>query len=222
VHVIAKLFAASALGFIGSLHCAGMCGPLVIAGTMRRGRLCFRRLGAYLLGRVVSYALVGALFGQLGAEALHRLPLHWLQVGLAAAVGFFAAWTGIRLILGPRLVRTNAAGVPQDRSRSLLAVAAKWIPRRGLGLGLATGLLPCGLLIPAWLLAASTGTPTQGALVMSAFFVASSPGLLAPALALQFAKRNWLRVPVWAQGAAWLVLAAWLAVRPFVAAGHHH
>jgi len=222
--VIAKIIAASALGLVGSLHCAGMCGPLVIAGTMRGGRMCFRRLGGYLLGRVVSYALVGAVVGQLGAHALHHVPMQTGQTALALLMGVFAGWTGVRLLLRTIFRRSpaGAGGLHRDRVASLLTWVAQWIPRRGLGLGLATGLLPCGLLVPAWLLAASTGEPGQGALVMATFFVASAPGLLAPAIVLRFARRSWTQVPVWAQGAAWLVLAAWIAVRPFVAWGHHH
>ena len=222
--MIAKIIAAFALGLVGSFHCAGMCGPLVIAGTLRGGRMCLRRLGGYLLGRLVSYAFVGAVFGQLGAHALHRLPLEVGQTALALLMGVFAGWTGVRLLLRTTS-RGSAAvtgGLRRDRVASLLSWVAQWVPRRGLGLGLATGFLPCGLLVPAWLLAASTGEPGQGALVMAAFFMATAPGLLAPAVAFRFARRSWTQVPVWAQGAAWLVLAAWIAVRPFVASGHHH
>ena len=62
------ILSALALGLLGSLHCIGMCGPLV-------GALPFNHLNtlqsllakaSYHAGRVLTYALIGFLFGLLG------------------------------------------------------------------------------------------------------------------------------------------------------------
>ena len=68
-------------GLVTSLHCAGMCGPLMLglglhapelaeAGTTRRSLGIIARLGGYQLGRALVYALVGFAAGWLGAGAI--------------------------------------------------------------------------------------------------------------------------------------------------------
>jgi sulfite exporter TauE/SafE len=107
--------------------------------------------------------------------------------------------------------RTGGAG--------LAARVVSWLPRRrALALGLATAVLPCGMLVPAWLLAAGAGGAAEGALVMSAFAAASLPGLLVPLLG----RRLIGRMPAWGHALAWTALAVWLAWRPVLMAAHHH
>ena len=63
-----ELGTAFLLGLVGSAHCAGMCGPLALAlpptGNTRVMFLTGRV--AYNLGRIVTYALLGACFGFVG------------------------------------------------------------------------------------------------------------------------------------------------------------
>ena len=53
------------LGLLGSLHCAAMCGPLMLAlpaGQGGAGRHLAGRI-LYQLGRVTTYCLLGVLAG---------------------------------------------------------------------------------------------------------------------------------------------------------------
>lgn len=214
--VSSLLMAAAAAGALGSLHCAGMCGPLVLAGASRGGQVRASLVAEYLVGRLASYALVGAVMGQLGQHALCVLPVatvQWIAVGALAAF-----WLGrAAQLLGffPR-----GPGVP-----GLLRHAAAWllrlVPRRGLGLGLATGILPCGMLVPMWIAAAGAGSAPLGAAVMVIFGAASAPVLLAPAVAAAFRRRPFTLSPR-VQAAAWALLAVWVALRPLLASGHQH
>src|SRR5690606_8992269 len=52
----------------------------------------------------------------------------------------------------------------------------RWAP---LALGLATGFLPCGVLLAALLIAAGTGSAASGSLAMAAFAVSTSVALAA-------------------------------------------
>ena len=62
------LWTAFLLGLAGSLHCAGMCGPLALAlpatGTGTVGYVTGRL--AYNLGRLATYSVLGVVFGLLG------------------------------------------------------------------------------------------------------------------------------------------------------------
>jgi sulfite exporter TauE/SafE len=94
------------------------------------------------------------------------------------------------------------------------------LPKRGLSLGLVTGILPCGLLASAWALAAAAGDPAGGAASMAIFALGSLPGLIAPVLAGRFATR--LGTSPFLHGALWCGLGLWIAARPLVAGLLHH
>jgi sulfite exporter TauE/SafE len=56
------------IGFFGSLHCVGMYGPIALSlpfGNKLNGTFWFRSL-QYNFGRVITYGLLGGLFGGLG------------------------------------------------------------------------------------------------------------------------------------------------------------
>lgn len=100
-----ELWTALVLGLAGSLHCAGMCGPLALAlpasgnrGTFITGRLLYNG------GRVLTYALLGALFGAVGG-ALH---LAGLQQALALGVGGLMVVMAVLVWAGQRSVATPA------------------------------------------------------------------------------------------------------------------
>jgi len=207
--LMAPLLAAISLGVLGSLHCALMCGPLLVAGCSGRPRssLC------YFAGRATSYALLGAVFGEAGRAASARLSFTTIQTVLMLAIAALAAAKGLRLLLGfpkPRLVSIER----------ITRQVAPVFPRRGLSLGLATGVLPCGLLAGGWALAASTGHPLHGAAVMIAFFLATTPGLLGALILAKPVAGLRAITPAW-QGALWCALALWIGIRPFLDHGCH-
>jgi sulfite exporter TauE/SafE len=220
--VSTPLLTAAAAGFVGSLHCAAMCGPLAMAAGMPGGRFEASATGQYLAGRFVSYAAVGALMGALGAHALCRLPVQpaqWIAVALVAGA---AAWRGISLL---RARRAPAAPAPVGIGKRRVGLAARLyarLPRRAGALGLVTGVLPCGMLVPAWALAATSARADVGALVMLVFAAASLPGLLLPLVSRGALARVTRRMPAFVPGLAWCALAAWIALRPLLGSVHHH
>ena len=215
----ATLSAALAVGFLGSAHCALMCGPLAAAGCAgpARGRAAL----AYLLGRAVSYAFAGALLGHAGGSLARELSWRGFQEGAILAVAAVAAARGIFLLTNLPRRGLVKLGPPRGPSRWVRTLAG-WIPRRGLGLGLATGAFPCGLLGAGWALAASTQEAAGGALVMLVFSLATAPALLLPIVAARWLDRCRARLtPAW-QGALWVALAVWIGARPLLdAAGCH-
>ncbi|WP_377156435.1 sulfite exporter TauE/SafE family protein [Roseateles sp. UC29_93] len=173
------------MGAAGSLHCAAMCvAPCAAVTGGRRGGMA-----AFHAGRLLGYAAAGAMVaasvgGLLRWEATSGAlrPL-WLMVHLAAlAMGAFLFWRAEppRWVLRLWTTRAPAAvGIPVA-SLGAGAVALSPVRTAGAGLaGLAWLAWPCGLLHAALTVAALAEGPWQGAGVMAAFALGSSPGLLA-------------------------------------------
>ena len=163
------LVAAVLLGFVTIPHCLVMCGPVAVMACERKGD----RL-AYVGGRLVAYAFVGTLMGVIGAHAFTAFGSD--RVGRVTLVMLAATcvWQSYKLLrpASPKLVQLGA------RPTRLVGILASWLPRRGLGLGMATAVFPCGALPAAWVIAASSGHALSGAAAMLTFAVASTPGLL--------------------------------------------
>jgi sulfite exporter TauE/SafE len=216
---------ALATGALGGAHCAAMCGPLAVAGCSRGAAgVAAGDAAGYFAGRLVAYATVGAVMGHLGHHALCILPMSALEGIATLAVGAAAAYRGFSLLRRERAGGQLSTLHPKRaRARKTAAVLASLWPRRGLGLGVATAILPCGLLVPAWALAAGTGSAPAGALIMAALSAATLPGLVVPLLGQRLLRRAAKMLPQRAYGLAWCALAAWIAARPLLlAAGACH
>jgi sulfite exporter TauE/SafE len=171
-------WAALILGVVGSVHCAGLCGPLALAlpaaGT---GHSSFA-LGrfAYNLGRLVTYCLMGAVFGILGKTLLLIGIQRWVSIGLGMAllIGLVASrklalWRPVTALVG-RL----------KSGMSLLLRQRSWFAL--LTLGLLNGLLPCGLVYVACAGATATGGFLSGFVYMATFGAGTVPMMLAISL----------------------------------------
>jgi hypothetical protein len=220
--MISLLAGAAAFGFLGSLHCALMCGPLAVAGCGAGREFRWSSTALYFGGRLTSYTFAGAAFGALGAHLGCVIHLEEVQRGLLVLVASMALFRGITLSFG----RARATALVQLGRPSIARHAARWVashvPKRGLTLGIVTGTLPCGLLAGAWSLAAASGHPMRGALVMAVFFVATSPALAASVWASGFARFARLTSSTRWQGALWCALALWLVARSILHHGANH
>lgn len=190
------LFLIASIGFLGSFgHCVGMCGPLTAAfalsspadGTARwRQQLRFHLL--LNLGRISSYALLGAAIGGLGSVLVAGGQFAGIGSALRRGLALFAG----SLLVGFGLIQVAPGLLPRIpilhplSGRTLherLNVAMMklsennrwWTPA---ALGLAWGLIPCGFLYAAQLKAAETGDLWQGAATMLAFGVGTAPAMV--------------------------------------------
>ncbi len=170
-----EIWTAFILGLAGSLHCAGMCGPLALAlpatGKGTWGFVLGR--GAYNLGRMITYGALGILFGIIGKTLWLAGIQRWVSIGLGVALlaGLFTARTmGLSRPVTALVARlkTGMSGLLRKRSLSGSVL-----------LGLLNGLLPCGLVYVACAGATKTSVDVAGAKYMAAFGVGTLPIILA-------------------------------------------
>ena len=169
------LWSAFILGLVGSLHCAGMCGPLALAlpgGGATKVRFLAGRL-AYNLGRLFTYCLMGLVFGLAGKTLLLAGLQRWVSItlGLTLLAGLFASR---RLSLWQPVT----SAVEQIKSHMVSLVRLRSLVSSAL-LGMLNGLLPCGLVYVACAGATATGGILAGAQYMAAFGAGTVPMMLA-------------------------------------------
>jgi sulfite exporter TauE/SafE len=189
--LIATVLGASLLG---SPHCAGMCGGFVgfYAGSTPalRRRAALLPHAAYNGGRLIVYAVLGALAGLLGT-ALDTTGGVLLGVQRTTAIvsGVLIALWGLASLLEALGVRVPRLGAPLPlrslAGRGIGAVAASPPILRALVIGLATGLLPCGWLYAFLATAAGTGSALEGAGLMAVFWLGTLPAMLSVGIGLQ-------------------------------------
>lgn len=173
------------LGLGGSLHCAGMCGPLVLALPARPGGQSAFFAGhlVHHAGRLATYGALGALAGGLGGGLIALSPdsFAWQQ-GLSLVVGGVIL---LATLLGLAHSRLPLTHLPTRLVGTLRRALARALPLTSPGGRLLTGglngLLPCGLVYVAAGGAATTGGTTAGLTYMLLFGAGTVPMLLATA-----------------------------------------
>ncbi|MDQ6986855.1 MAG: sulfite exporter TauE/SafE family protein [Mariprofundaceae bacterium] len=174
------------MGFIGSLHCIGMCGGLVAALSLSRPAIWWRGLIVYQAGRVATYAVLGLLAG-LGGMGLVEISGAWLQRALAVIAGLAMLFFALNLggWLPDPLARITATANQRLGLAKLVRNAAQHARSRGwLLLGMANGLLPCGLVYAALTMAVASADVSDAFLMMIFFGLGTVPAMLLAPLIL--------------------------------------
>jgi hypothetical protein len=155
-----------------------MCGPLALALPQAGSTTPAYVLGriTYNLGRIVTYCLLGVVFGLAGWTFLLAGVQRWVSIalGIGLLLGLFSSR---KLVLSRPVtslidrLKSRMAGLLRRRSYASLAA-----------LGLLNGLLPCGLVYVACAGAAATGGLVAGAQYMAIFGAGTVPMMLAISL----------------------------------------
>ena len=174
IELLPPMWAGLILGLAGSLHCAGMCGPLVIAAARisKPHPHPWRTTALHQAGRITSYGLFGLTAGSLG----QTFSLVGWQQPLTIGLGL--------VILSMTLMsRTSFLAHRSSRwignfSRFLTARIQSKTALAHYSLGLCHGLLPCGLVYIALAAATTTAHPLLGMSLMISFGLGTLPTLL--------------------------------------------
>jgi len=180
------LVTAFSLGFLGSPHCAGMCGGIVgvlhcgvVDGVNNKKQQVLYSL-AFNSGRLLSYAIAGMIAATLGSSLIGLIGMESSHAAMQIIAGAFMLALGLSIAgWWSGLSRIESFGL---RFWHLLQpITTKFIPVRSktqaLMLGSLWGWLPCGLVYTALLLVLATGDALQGGLTMLAFGLGTLPML---------------------------------------------
>jgi len=176
--LVASVFAAA---FLGSAHCAAMCGGIACFASGSNGGA--RSIAAYNGARGAMYVLLGALAGAAGAGFDAAGSLVGLQRPAAIVAGTLMVLWGTATALTALGVRVPALTMPAIATRLLSRVTRALRDRspvtRAATLGALTPLLPCGWLYAFVATAAATGAPLRGMVVMATFWIGTLPAMAA-------------------------------------------
>lgn len=167
------------LGFVGSGHCAAMCGPLVLAAGPRVDRMHIVSSGSRLLvyhaGRIATYLLIAVPAGVAG-QLLSLSGLERVAAVAGALVLVAAALGSGRSHAGARIARAWSAAAARGWARVLpLGRHRPWAG--SFAVGMANGLLPCGLTYAAAAASAGTGSLSAAMVMMLGFGLGTVPAL---------------------------------------------
>ena len=188
-------------GFLGSLHCAGMCGGFVLA-LNRPGRPTWRRLAgptAFFVGKAATYVLLGVAVGLFGAALVRSQAFAAAQAVLAVVAGLLMVLAGLQVAGVMRELPTGSwFGPASPYGRAVEAVASAPGLAAPFFLGSLTGLLPCPLVYAFLAAALAAGGVLGGAATMAVLGATSVPALVAVGLlgaaASPLARRRIVRV----------------------------
>lgn len=170
-----ELWTALVLGFMGSFHCVGMCGP--IAMSIPRSSSNFLNLtGSALLynsGRVLTYSVFGLIFGFLGTG----ITIGGFQGTLSIILG-----TGIILgVIFGKFFKQRASKLIQKPTAWITSLYGKMLRKESkgtlFGLGILNGLLPCAFVYSGLAAAVLTNSPTHSATYMALFGLGTFPAM---------------------------------------------
>ncbi len=156
------------IGFIGSFHCVGMCGAIALSLPVKSLPTHQRNIGLvlYNLGRVITYSLIGVLFGLIG----RTFYLGGFQKMVSIIIGITIIIYLILTFLLKKSIQVNFINTFNYKVQTILS---KYLSKQHLKntfvIGLLNGLLPCGMVYFALAGALASGSIIKGIVFMVMF-----------------------------------------------------
>ncbi len=169
------LWTALVLGFLGSFHCIGMCGPIALAVGGKRGQTFLVNKVIYNLGRSLTYSGLGLLVGSIGFS----LSLAGIQQGVSLVMGLLVVLFSVVYKKSERIAALPFLSKMVNWIKGKLSQYLKSGSKLAFfSTGLVNGLLPCGMVYMALVVAIGLQEPLLGAADMFFFGLGTIPMLL--------------------------------------------
>ncbi len=166
---------AISIGFLGSFHCIGMCGPIALALPINQNSITTKISGIFLynFGRAFTYSVLGLLFGFVGSGFV----FFGLQQVLSISIGLLIL---LSILLPKKYVfRFSITGKLSHLFYRLKSRLNILFSKNNLfslfSIGILNGLLPCGLVYIALTGALALGNIFNGMFFMAAFGLGTIP-----------------------------------------------
>ncbi len=178
------------IGFLGSFHCVGMCGPIALAlpfGNVSNFQIVVGRL-LYNIGRSITYAVFGAIFGLFG-KGIHLAGMQkWASILLGVSILLYyltpSKFHGKLTYTKPYIIANNFV------KKGFTRLTKSGSPLSLFVFGMINGLLPCGFVYVALAGAITTGGAISGAIYMALFGLGTSPIMFATSMVGKFVTAN--------------------------------
>jgi len=164
------------MGFLGSLHCAVMCGPIVLSLPLNKQgswQNVFQVL-LYQVGRILTYTVLGLLAGWVGStfSVFAKQEMLSLLIGILLVTFTLLQWSG-------KYVRSFQK-LQDIMIRPIAKLMGKVfnLPLWGFFAGMLNGLIPCGMVYLALATALNSASLQSGAGFMLLFGLGTSPLML--------------------------------------------
>jgi sulfite exporter TauE/SafE len=171
------------IAFLGSFgHCIGMCGGIVLAYSSIKIEPQSSKVSKtvahllYNMGRVLTYTLLGAVFGALGGVATFSNTANGI---LLIVAGVAMVLAGLSLMGKIKFLTVIEHSISSSKfyKNSFQKILHSKSNVSFFILGMLNGLLPCGFVYFFAITAASTASPFYGALVMFIFGISTVPAM---------------------------------------------
>lgn len=173
------VIAAISLGFLGSFHCIGMCGPIALALPIKKETSAVQKsflIILYNFGRIVTYSSFGLLFGLIG-QSINLLGFQQVfsvSVGLLVLIGVFLPASFYQ-----RYKITSTFYRFFDKLKHIFSnLFINGNPKSLFTIGLINGFLPCGLVYLAIAGSLVSGNVFNSVLFMMGFGLGTLPMML--------------------------------------------
>lgn len=176
------------MGLVGSLHCAGMCGPILLSLPFEKENI-FVNLAKQLLyhtGRIFVYIWLAVFAYSLGST----FSLFTDQKILSLSIGGIMIAISLLSIAG---IRINLLSRVQNKIVIWMSkqfgsfYKSKFFPFVA---GMLNGVIPCGMVYIALGIVLNAGTPTDAVRFMLFFGIGTAPLLILIALGATYIKKN--------------------------------
>ncbi|MFD0836968.1 sulfite exporter TauE/SafE family protein [Mariniflexile aquimaris] len=169
------LYSAFVLGFLGSFHCIGMCGPIAFMLPVDRTNALKKvsQITIYHIGRLLSYSIIGLIFGLIGRS----LYIFGFQQQLSITIGVLM----IVIVLIPQALfnKYNFSKPIYKLISKVKSALGSALKKKTLDtfltIGFLNGFLPCGLVYMALFAAIAGGNALNGSIYMLVFGLGTVP-----------------------------------------------
>lgn len=175
------------MGLFGSLHCAVMCGPLMLSLPLQQNSYLKSALQLllYQFGRILVYTLLGLFVGFIG----NSFSVFANQQLLSLSIGIVLVVFTLLQFVGYYSKQLNAIQLSVVNPISRLMGKLFGLPFWGFFAGMLNGLIPCGMVYLALATALNTANMQSGAMFMLLFGIGTTPLMMLISLGKIYLKK---------------------------------